>query len=110
MEEEGHTCEFCGSSTHEATVRMCLWEGERLVVVEGVPARVCDKCLEQFYDELTMFKIDRLRGSGFPAAEAGRTLAVPVFAFPQEEVAAKPQEGTTQPDRYGQVYDWWARV
>ena len=105
MEEQAYKCENCGSSTHDDLVNICLWHGDRLVIVEKVPARVCDRCFEQYYDQLTTFKLDALRGTGFPGSDAARVLEVPVFTFPQAAQAEAKEPVTV--DRRGTVYDWW---
>jgi hypothetical protein len=62
---------------------MSLWEGDRLVVIEGIPARVCERCAEQFYDDATVNKIEVLRTWKFPLAQAKRVIEVGVFTLPQ---------------------------
>ncbi len=62
-------------------VRSAFWEGERLVVIEDIPALVCPDCREQFYDEATTMVLDLLRGDGFPEAKASSVMSVPVFSF-----------------------------
>ena len=89
-ESQGDTaCSYCGAATHEDNVNMALWEGERLVVIEDVPARVCKGCFEQFYDDIVRFEVDQLRGEGFPLAAAERVVEVPVFSL------AKRHTGST---------------
>jgi YgiT-type zinc finger domain-containing protein len=76
------SCQHCGSTTlHAGSVRSAFWHGERLVVVEDIPALVCDACHEQFYDDLTAVRLDLLRGAGFPDLQAQRELRVPVFSL-----------------------------
>jgi YgiT-type zinc finger domain-containing protein len=62
-------------------VKSAFWEGERLVVVEGIPALVCQSCGEQYYEDDTAMKLDLMRGSGFSVQNAVRSLTVPVFVF-----------------------------
>ncbi len=83
-------CDFCQSDTYEDSVKMSLWEGDRLVVVEDVPARVCQRCAEQFYDNLTVQRLEALRGRRFPESEAKKFVQVAVFSLPQIEIAASP--------------------
>ncbi|WP_371036369.1 type II toxin-antitoxin system MqsA family antitoxin [Rhodosalinus sp. FB01] len=79
-------CDLCrGGHLQETRVQTALWEGERLVVVEDVPALVCTGCNERFYDDETAMRLDRLRGSGFPEARAARRLSVPVFRLAPDE-------------------------
>lgn len=76
------SCEQCGSSDiHSEFVRSAFWHGDRLVVVEDIPAAVCGNCHEQFYDDVTVMQIDLLRGNGFPAEKAHGELQAPVFSL-----------------------------
>jgi len=53
MEPGVSACPKCGQAMHPAMVKTAIWRGERLCVVEDIPAQVCDVCTEQFYDEET---------------------------------------------------------
>jgi YgiT-type zinc finger domain-containing protein len=76
------SCSACGSADiHLAEVRSAFWHDDRLVVVEGIPALVCDACGEQSYDDTTTVVLDLMRGDGFPADQARSELRVPVFSF-----------------------------
>ena len=75
-------CANCGSqSIHGARVRSAFWHDERLVVVDDIPAVVCDDCHEQFFGDGAIVVLDLLRGDGFPAEKARSELRVPVFSF-----------------------------
>jgi YgiT-type zinc finger domain-containing protein len=75
-------CEQCESpNLREERVRSAFWHDDRLVVVEDIPALVCERCREQYYDDLTVMMIDQLRGDGFPPEEAQAELRVPVFSM-----------------------------
>jgi YgiT-type zinc finger domain-containing protein len=76
------TCGLCGDGElRETRVRSAFFEGERLVVVEDIPALVCSVCGEQFYDDMTAVRLDLLRGAGFPSEMSCRELRVPVFSL-----------------------------
>jgi YgiT-type zinc finger domain-containing protein len=62
-------------------VKTALWSGERLVVIEDVPALVCQHCGDQFYEDETVMRLDMMRGGGFTGADAARQMTVPVFSF-----------------------------
>jgi YgiT-type zinc finger domain-containing protein len=64
-----------------ASVRSAFFHGDRLVVIEDIPALVCSGCNEQFYDDRTVVVLDLLRGNGFPLKEAREEIRVPVFSF-----------------------------
>lgn len=75
-------CNNCGSSNiHEAHVRSAFWHGDQLVVVEDIPAVVCENCHEQYFDDRTIVVLDLLRGEGFPEERARGVLRVPAFSF-----------------------------
>lgn len=75
-------CTNCASpNIHRTNVRSAFWHQDRLVVVEDIPAIVCDACHEQFYDDSTVVMLDLLRGEGFPAEAACGELRVPVFSL-----------------------------
>ncbi|WOB10612.1 YgiT-type zinc finger protein [Piscinibacter gummiphilus] len=75
-------CMSCGSAeVHASRVRSAFWHDDRLVVVEGIPALVCERCGDQFYDDRTAIGLDILRGGGFPAEQAVRTVEVAVFDY-----------------------------
>lgn len=75
-------CANCDSpNIRMANVRSAFWHEDRLVVVEEIPAIVCDACHEQFYDDRTVVMLDLLRGDGFPADRAKAELLVPVFSL-----------------------------
>ena len=91
-EENGARCAHCDSPNIRQThVRSAFWHDDRLVVVEDVPAMVCDACHEQFYDDHTMVVLDLMRGDGFPAEKARRDITVPVFSFGDRLVSKRPQ-------------------
>ena len=74
-------CPVCESTdTRHARVRSAFWHNDRLVVIEDVPALVCNTCGEQFYDDAAVNMIDRMRANGFPPEDAVRELRVPVYS------------------------------
>jgi YgiT-type zinc finger domain-containing protein len=74
-------CPRCNEPLQERTTRSAIWQGDRLAVVEGIPALVCWPCAEQYYDDDVSEALRRLNESGFPEAEAVRTISVPVFTL-----------------------------
>lgn len=85
------SCHQCGgSSFREDRVRSAFWHDGRLIVIEDIPALVCNSCHEQMYDDSTVMLIDQMRGRGFPPEQAHGELRVPVFRLaglpqPKEE-------------------------
>lgn len=89
--QETACCANCGSAKiRAARVRSAFWHKDKLVVVEDIPAAVCDACHEQFFDDGTIVVLDLLRGDGFPPEQATGELRVPVFSF-GDRVAARSQ-------------------
>ena len=76
-------CERCGAdNTMESrTVRRAFVHGERVVVVEGIPAIVCRACGAEYCDDSSALVMNVLRGDGFRADQAVTRLDVPVFRF-----------------------------
>ena len=75
-------CPRCEGTARSARVRTAIWQADdSLVVVEDIPARVCDTCMEQFYDEDVSDALRQLMERGFPSSEAKRVITVPVFTL-----------------------------
>lgn len=86
-------CPVCESTdTHHAHVRSAFWHNDRLVVIEDVPALVCNTCGEQFYDDAAVLLIDRMRQNGFPPEHVDRELCVPVFSCTKAALSEAPSE------------------
>lgn len=75
-------CEHCGSDTCEDVVKAALWGRRGWLVIEDIPARVCEGCGEQFYDEETTRKIAKV----IAGAVAGAKQKIPVAVFSLAEV------------------------
>ena len=74
-------CPRCGQAMRAATVKTAIWREDRVFLVEDIPARVCDSCIEQFYDEETTDALRRLTEEGFSSVEPKREILVPVFSL-----------------------------
>ena len=71
-------CVFCGGTVKKELVTFGYEEGDRHLLVEHVPAEVCEKCGEKTYspkvtDELLRFAKDEFKPKKF--------IEVPVFDF-----------------------------
>jgi YgiT-type zinc finger domain-containing protein len=78
-------CNSCGNATEARQVYVTMWTDDGLVVIENVPARVCDNCQEQYYDEASSRKIVKLASSGFPRQHVVREMVVPVISLDDVE-------------------------
>jgi len=72
-------CHVCGNTTAKSDfVSEVFTVGERRVLVERIPAQVCERCGEATFSRETTEKIRRLvHGAGQPV----RTVPLDVFAF-----------------------------
>jgi len=71
-------CHLCGGKTVKKTVTAENWWGDKLTLVEDVPAWVCEDCGEKYFDAETCRALDAMREA--PPAER-RTIRVPVYTF-----------------------------
>lgn len=93
-ESENLLCQACQSGTlGPAEIKTAIWHGAKLVVVEDVPAYVCDKCGEQYYEDETAMVLDMMRGDGFDPSGADHKIEVPVFGFRALGAAAEQKNG-----------------
>jgi YgiT-type zinc finger domain-containing protein len=72
-------CDVCGSTSfRRKQVEEVFHLGEQFVVVEGIPARVCDRCGDATFDRETTESIRRMvHGAKRPT----RRVNVDVFAY-----------------------------
>ncbi len=63
------------------TVRTAIWQGDRVAIVEEIPAHLCEACGEQCYDGAVSDALRRLAEDGFPASAAQTEIRVPVFSL-----------------------------
>ena len=85
IDADAAACPQCGSSRlYPKMIKTTLWQGERLVVVEGIPALNCESCHENFFDDGTVTQFDLLQAGGFPEGSASGFVNVPVFAFERQ--------------------------
>ncbi len=62
-------------------MRTAIWQGERVAIVEEIPAHVCEACSEQCYDGPVSDALRRLAEDGFPTEAAKAHITVPVFSL-----------------------------
>ncbi len=74
---EGETCEYCGGLIVEARVTLHRKRGEGYVLIENVPAGVCQECGTRYYAANVLKTIEEtLLGR----QKAIREIRVPVYA------------------------------
>lgn len=75
-------CPRCEGVAMPTTVRTAIWRSDdSLAIVEDIPARVCNLCMEQDDDEDVSDALRLLMESGFPPSEAKKIITVPVFSL-----------------------------
>jgi YgiT-type zinc finger domain-containing protein len=74
-------CPRCGGVAQLATVKTAIWRGDRLFVVEDIPAQVCNTCMEQFYDEDTSDALRRLTEEDFASVQPRKEILVPIYTL-----------------------------
>ena len=71
-------CLVCHHDMVERTVTLDLRVGEDLVVIEEVPATVCEHCGERVFTPEVTRRVQAVAGA---RQEAARTIVVPVFSL-----------------------------
>ena len=61
-------------------MRTAIWQGDKVAIVEDIPAHVCARCNEQYYDDPVSDALRQLAESGFPRDSAKGEVLVPVFS------------------------------
>jgi len=83
---EGDRCDFCWEGRlRSRQVREYYRVGKSLVVMEGVPAYVCEKCGERYYDAHVAKKMRRLAKKGPRVKEK---VSFPLIHFQERKVTA----------------------
>lgn len=76
-------CYFCKGETQEQKVRVDFRWGEDLVIIEAVPATVCQQCGEQYFDAQVSRQMEKLAKAKLSAK---RVVHVPVRHFAEAEL------------------------
>ena len=78
-------CKYCGFGTYEDVIKAALWTDGGLVVIEDIPARLCEGCGEQFFEEKVTQSIEKVLAC--LAAKAKQRIRVPVYSMSQPGLA-----------------------
>ena len=74
----GETCYFCGRGIlEEKHVTVDFRWGEELVIIENVPAKVCNECGERYYPARVVRQMERIAKE----KREGREIRVPVVVL-----------------------------
>jgi YgiT-type zinc finger domain-containing protein len=89
-------CKYCGCETNEDIIKAALWTNEGLIVIEDIPARLCEGCGEQFFEEEITQRIQQV--ITYPVSKAKRQIRAPVYSLSQVKVAKRQRlpEATSQ--------------
>jgi len=68
-------CSVCHSNTFLKNIRYTQWYQDELIMVENVPAEVCQNCGEEYFSPNTVDKIQKV----IEQHHASKTIKVPVF-------------------------------
>lgn len=95
--KEQFGCPACGAGPlRNGKVSSVFWRGDQALMVQGIPAIVCESCGEDFISDDTAIALDWIKGSGFSKSGSGskarlgavRYMTVPVFEFDASPDAA----------------------
>jgi YgiT-type zinc finger domain-containing protein len=75
--ESALRCKYCGYDTREDVIKAAFWMNDELIVVEDVPARVCEGCAEHFLNKETTQQIQKLLKN--PTEEPRRQIRISVY-------------------------------
>jgi len=53
-------CDFCDGTLHPRRVRVVRSRGRKLIVIDDVPAMVCDQCGMRYYDAAVVRSMESL--------------------------------------------------
>jgi YgiT-type zinc finger domain-containing protein len=75
------TCYFCKKGAlEERIVTVDFRWGDKLIVIEGVPAKVCTECGERYYSAETSREMDKVATE----CRSSRLIQVPVVSLTEE--------------------------
>lgn len=75
-------CTSCaGGELRRDRVGTALWRGDRLMVIEEIPALVCTRCGERYFEDETAMALDMMRAGKGAAGRPARILSVPVYPY-----------------------------
>ncbi|TYP56119.1 type II toxin-antitoxin system MqsA family antitoxin [Thermosediminibacter litoriperuensis] len=70
-------CLYCEGNLVKKRVRVDKWVNEKLIIIENVPALVCEECEEKYYDAETALRLDQYLYESNPK----KIIEVPVFEY-----------------------------
>lgn len=80
-----NNCYFCKGPITNGRVRVIQERAGQVVIIENVPAQVCEQCGERYYSAAVCKEMERLMDT---ARDSGTSLSVPVLEFDRKALAA----------------------
>lgn len=77
MKKKYDDCSSCGGKVLAQRVKVDYWWKGELIIIENVPAGVCQQCKEEYYDGLVAEKMESLVKSKWIV----KTIPVPVKEY-----------------------------
>lgn len=77
------SCAICGGELRQAIVDVCACDAMPVVLVENVPAMVCERCGERSFTEAIIRFFENIRRGVIPRARVG---SVDIYVYRQEYV------------------------
>ena len=71
-------CDVCGGEVKKEKIIFDLWVNDELLIIEDVPAEVCQKCGEQVFTPSVTNQIQKIAKSEL---RPQRTITAPVISF-----------------------------
>ena len=83
MSDSASRCSICrGGPLKPGTTRLHLWRDDQLIVIQDIPADVCEQCKEGYISAEVSKKLDLFIGKPIKC-QPDRYLTVPVFSAMQ---------------------------
>jgi len=89
-------CKYCGCETNKDTIKAAHWTRKGLIVIEDIPARLCQGCGEEFFEAEIAQKIQKILT--YPAAKAKQQIRVPVYSLLKVQAAVPARQNTMLPE------------
>ncbi|MBI1171385.1 YgiT-type zinc finger protein [bacterium] len=77
-----HGCPSCGAGPLQSrTISSILWQGDKAVMVRGVPVTICAACGEDIISEATARDLHRITGAAYGTFSSAKHVSIPVLEF-----------------------------
>jgi YgiT-type zinc finger domain-containing protein len=80
-------CKYCACDTNEDVIKAAFWTNIGLILIENIPAQLCEECGEQFFEEEITQRIQKVIKN--PVAKAKRQIRVPAYSLSKVQTTKK---------------------